>query len=365
MPGCLAGLRYILGTDLYTARKIYILFLMVVCVELRKLYRLIQISSFDVCHERCVYDPLRHVYRSGKLRLLKTVLSSSCSYDCLYCHNAWNRGVESNPEEIARLFSIMRERGLVNGAFLSNSIRDPEKSMDDILRAGEMIRKNFHGYMHLKIIPGCGRDQIKHAVELANRISLNLESPSASLLSELCSTKSKSDFSRTLRFAMRYARNMGVSFTTQLIAGLGERDSQLLRVAGKLYGMGVKRVYYSGFRPISGTPLENRRPESRKRVVNLYRADALIRVYGFKPSEIEDIMDNGFLPGEDPKLALALRKLERGERLSPIEVPGIGVKGASLIENSSDLAILKRAGFSVKRASAFHPSQRRIGDFVS
>jgi len=334
-------------------------------VELGKLYRLIQLSSYDVCHERCVYDPLRHIYRSGKLRLLKTVISSSCSYDCLYCHNAWNRGVNSSPEEIARLFFLMREKGLVNGAFLSNSIRDPERSMDDILRAGEMIRENFRGYMHLKIIPGCSRDQIRHAVELANRVSLNLESPSRSMLSELCSTKSKSDFSRTLRFAMKYARKMGVSFTTQLIAGLGEKDSQILRVAGRLYGMGVKRVYYSAFRPISGTPLENRRPESRRRLVNLYRADALIRVYGFDPSEIEKVMEDGFLPREDPKVALALRKLERGERLSPLEVPGIGVKGASLIANPSDLAALKRAGFSVKRASAFHPSQRRIGDFTS
>ncbi len=354
-----------LGTDLYTARKIYILFLAFSYVEFGKLYRLIHLSSYDVCHERCVYDPLRHVYRSGKLRLLKTVLSSSCSYDCLYCHNAWNRGVDSSPEEIAGLFSLMRSKGLVNGAFLSNSIKDPERSMDDILRAGEIIRKDFPGYMHLKIIPGCDRDQIKRAVEIASRVSMNIETPSRSLLTELCSTKSRSDFSRTLRFALKYAKKRGVSFTTQMIAGLGEKDSQILRVADRLYGMGVKRVYYSAFRPISGTPLEGRRPESRRRLVNLYRADALIRVYGFDSSEIEKVMSDGFLPKEDPKVALVLKKLESGVELSPLEVPGIGTKGASLIKSPEDLATLKRAGFSVKRASAFHPSQKRIGDYIS
>ncbi|WP_457590570.1 radical SAM protein [Geoglobus sp.] len=334
-------------------------------MELAKLYRLINLSSFDVCHEKCVYDPFRHVYRSGKLRLLKTVLSSSCSYDCLYCHNAWNRGVSSSPEEITKLFFLMRDKGLVNGAFLSNSIRDPEKSMEEILLAGEAIRKGFGGYLHLKIIPGCNKDQVRRAIELANRVSLNIESPSRSLLEEMCTTKSRSDFARTLRFALRYARRNGVSFTTQLIAGLGENDSQILKVAGRLYEMGVRRVYYSAFRPVSGTPLESRRPESKRRVTNLYRADALIRVYGFSPSRLEEIMADGHLPEDDPKIVMALKKLERSERLSPIEIPGIGVKAASLIEDSADLSALKRAGFSVKRASAFHPLQRRIGDYIS
>lgn len=334
-------------------------------MELSKLYHLIQLSSYDVCHVRCVYDPLRHVYLSGKLKLLKTVLSSTCSYDCLYCHNAWNRGVSSSPDEIAKLFRLMLKRGLVNGAFLSNSITDPEKSMDEILHAGEIIRKSFGGYLHLKIIPGSSRDQVRRAAELASRISMNLESPSYSMLTELCSTKSRSDFSRTFRYALKYAKRYGVSFTTQLIAGLGESDAQLVRVAERLYGKGVRRVYYSAFRPVRGTPLEGRSPESRKRIANLYRADALIRVYGFSAGDIEAVMEDGFLGSQDPKVLIALRKLERGEELSPIEIPGVGRRKASLIAMGYSLVELKRMGLSVKREAAFHPSQKRIVDFLS
>jgi len=333
-------------------------------VELSKLFRLVSLSAYDVCHEKCVFDPFRHVYRSGKLRLLKTLISSSCSYDCLYCHNAWNRGYKSSPEEISRLFQYMNERGLVNGAFLSNSISDPERSMDEIIEAGERIRNEFIGYLHLKIIPGCSRDQIKRAAELADRISLNIESPSYSILNEICTAKSRTDFSRTLRLALKASKKYGKSFTTQIIAGLGESDRDMVSVAERLYSMGVKRVYYSAFRPVKNTPLEKMEPEKRRRLIRLYRADALVRVYGFSAKTLSEIMKSGFLPEEDPKILLALRKIEAGGELETIEIPGIGMKKAELLKKGYSLAEIKKLGMSVKRESAFLRSQKRLADFV-
>ncbi|WP_048093807.1 radical SAM protein [Geoglobus acetivorans] len=332
-------------------------------MELSKLRRLIQLSRFDVCHERCVFDPFRAIYRSAGLNLFKTLISSSCSYDCRYCNNAWNRGYRATPGEITRAFELLMEKRLVNGAFISNSIKDPERSMDEIIESAEIIRRNFDGYLHLKIIPGCSRDQIKQAVMLADRISVNLESPSYSLLTELCSTKSRSDFSRTLRIALKMARRAGRSFTTQMIAGLGEKDVQILKVAEKLYGKGVKRVYYSRFTPLKGTPLEDMRGERRVRVVKLYRADALIRLYGFDVKELEEVMVDGNLTNEDPKILLALRKLEKGEKLRPLEVPGLGLKTSRLVEEGRSLLELKKLGFSIRRAVAFDPSQRKLQDF--
>ncbi|MBE8538737.1 radical SAM protein [Geoglobus acetivorans] len=332
-------------------------------MELSKLRRLIQLSHFDVCHERCVFDPFRAIYRSAGANLFKTLISSSCSYDCHYCNNAWNKGYAAKPEEIVKAFELLLGNGLVNGAFLSNSIRDPERSMDEIIESAEMIRRNFDGYLHLKIIPGCTRDQIKQAVMLADRVSVNLESPSYSILTELCSTKSRSDFSRTLRIALKMARRAGRSFTTQMIAGLGEKDVQILKVAEKLYERGVRRVYYSRFTPLKGTPLENMKRERKARVVKLYRADALIRLYGFDVKELEEIMVDGNLMNEDPKILFALKKLERGEELRPLEVPGLGLKTSGLVEKGCSLLELKKLGFSIRRATAFDPSQRRLHDF--
>ena len=332
-------------------------------MELSKLFRLVNLSAYDVCHEKCIFDPFRHVYRSGRLNLLKTLISSSCSYDCLYCYNAWNEGYRSSPEEISKLFQYMNEKGLVNGAFLSNSISDPERSMDDLIEAGERIRKNFRGYLHLKIIPGCSRDQIERVMELANRVSVNLESPSYSILSELCSTKSRADLSRTLRAVLKLSKKHAKSFTTQMIAGVGETDRQILNVAERIYRNGASRVYYSPFRPVKNTPLERKNPERKKRIVRLYRADALIRLYGFSARKLSDVMESEFLLDEDPKILMAVKKIEGGEELKALEIPGIGLKKARLMEKGYSFAKIKRFGLSVKRESAFLKSQKRLADF--
>ena len=331
-------------------------------MELEKIRRLVSLSKFDVCHEKCSFDPLRLVYvskaGSRRVNLFKTLISSSCTFDCKYCGNAWRKGVKATPLEIYRAFKFLKERGFVSGAFISNAITEPERSMEEILEAGELIRREKPSYLHLKIVPGATRDQIKRAVEIANRVSVNIETPSKSILSEICGVKTKEDLLRRLRWGLKAAKKLGKSFTTQMIVGIGESDEKVLKVSEKLYKSGVKRVYYSRFVPVKETPMEKRPAEKKERVANLYRADALLRIYGYSFRDFKEVLVDGFLPKEDPKMLIALKK----EKLEPLEVPGAGKKIASLIQEGFSLAEIKRMGYSVKRLSAFI-NQRRLHEF--
>lgn len=104
--------------------------------------------------------------------------------------------------------------------------------------------------------------------------------------------------------------------------------------------MNLKRVYYSGYVPISndnrlpaiGTPVPIVR-ENR-----LYQADWLLRFYGFSVDEIIN-QDNPYLDMQiDPKLSWALRNLHqfpvdinKADRELIQRVPGIGVQSAQKI----------------------------------
>jgi len=264
----------------------------------------------------------------------------------------------------------LRERGIINGVFISSAVNgDPEKVMERIIKAGELIRRGFGGYIHLKVMPGASREQIKRALEVANRVSINVETTSQSRISELSSVKDlKNDIMRRERWIhkeVEKCRKEGRrrSHTTQLIAGVGETDYEIIGSMETHYRkFGVARLYYSPFTPIKGTPMEKRRKERRKRIVNLYRADALIRTYGFECKQIKEILVDGMLPDEDPKMLIA-EKLEKLGKLKPIYIPGIGRKTAELLEKGYSFAELKRMGFSIKKAVAYVPSQTRLSAF--
>jgi predicted DNA-binding helix-hairpin-helix protein len=103
--------------------------------------------------------------------------------------------------------------------------------------------------------------------------------------------------------------------------------------------MKLKRVYYSAFKPVKGTPFENKLPESLKRENQLYNVDALFRVYNYKKKEILSVMDNGMLPKIDPKLAIARNLFHDRIEINDasfnelIKIPGIGLNSAEKIIN--------------------------------
>jgi predicted DNA-binding helix-hairpin-helix protein len=157
--------------------------------------------------------------------------------------------------------------------------------------------------------------------------------------------------------------------STQMVIGATpETDLQILWMADQFYQkMKLKRVYYSGYVPISndnrlpsiGTPVPMIR-ENR-----LYQADWLMRFYGFKVNEILTI-DDPLLDMElDPKLNWALRNLH----LFPLDintadlpmlkrVPGIGIQSANKIYAARKFGRLnwdhlKKLGIAVNRARYF------------
>ncbi len=350
------------------------------------LQHLIRECRFDICQD--TFNPYNHIYsaRGGNrcVKLFKVLLSSNCRFDCSYCPNGRRRGRAITPEELSKAFFMLREKGKVKGAFISSAIDgDSQKVMEDILRAGELIRERFKGYLHLKIMPGSDRDQVRRALEVASRVSINVETTSNSRMRELSSVKDlNNDIMRRERWISdevkkwnQDAEDVGresqvkgqmklKSHTTQLIAGVGESDEEVIDAMQTHYRkFEVARMYMSPFRPVKDTPMAKNDPEDKKRVANLYRADALVRLYGYDIRYLKEILVEGTLPYKDPKELIAQRLCEK-QKLKPIQIPGIGKKGAEMLEEGYTFADLKKMGYSMRKAAPYLPPQSRLGDFV-
>lgn len=318
------------------------------------------------------------VARGGVVPIFKVLLTNVCTSDCAYCPNRADspiRRASFEPEELAKTFDELWRRGLVRGLFLSSGLgEDPKRTMERMVEAVEIIRKRygFRGYVHLKVLPGATEDLVERAVELADRVSINLEAPNEARLSLLSGRKGPS-FGQIIE-AMEWIRRaserrpLRSGQTTQFVVGpAGESDRELLETVEMLVRrFGIRRAYFSGFEPVPMTPLEDAPPESPLREFRLYQAEFLVREYGFSVSELP-FEERGMLPRDiDPKTAFALRHPE----LYPVElteasyeellrVPGIGPKSArALLEmrargELSDEGDLRRAGVKVERAAPF------------
>ena len=340
------------------------------------------------CHEASVGEspPLPDlsgaIYRAarggGRVPLLKVLLTNTCQNDCAYCANRASSGVQRcslKPEDLARAFEAMHRRHLVEGLFLSSGLSgDSVRTMDRMLDTVELVRRDygFSGYVHLKILPGATTDQIERAGLIADRVSVNLEAPNPARLAVIAPDKSFGDLLRVLENVrgLRSARGRFAPAgpTTQFVAGAaGESDSELLTAAGELYrGFGLSRVYYSGFRPIAGSPLQEVPPMAPAREHRLYQADALLRQYGFATDELP-FDEGGALPRDlDPKLAWALAHPERfplelnaAGRDALLRVPGLGPHSVDRILRMRrqapirDIGQLRAAGVATVRCAPF------------
>jgi len=180
----------------------------------------------------------------------------------------------------------------------------------------------YTGYVHLRLMPGVSRHLIEEAVQIADRVGVNLEAPNKEIFEELCPDKGgfKEAVLKRLEWVTQEVErvkgekakprfgfaNAGVD--TQVIVGASDdNDLQHIKTTEWLYRkLRLRRVYYSGFEPIPQTPLENQRECSPSREYRLYQASFLIRDYGFKAETLAQIVDEkGFLPNIDPKVALA------------------------------------------------------------
>ena len=316
--------------------------------------------------------------------LLKTMLTSACERNCYYCPFRAGRNYRRasfKPDEMARTFMDMQRAGMVDGLFLSSGIlKGGASTQDKLLDTAEILRYKlgFRGYLHLKIMPGVERAQVERAMQLADRLSVNLEAPNTRRLHSLAPMKVfTEELVRPLQWIEEIRRSQPQrlgwngrwpSTVTQFVVGaVGESDLELLSTTDYLYRqLRLRRAYFSAFRPISDTPLEENDAENPWREHRLYQASFLLRDYGFDMEEMP-FDDGGNLPlDHDPKMGWAHHnllvepvELNRADREALLRVPGIGPKGAQAIlrarrqKKLRDVEDLRKIGVVTTRLAPF------------
>jgi predicted DNA-binding helix-hairpin-helix protein len=319
-----------------------------------------------------------------RMPLLKTLLTSACEKNCNYCAFRAGRNFRRatfTPDELGQAFIKLHQAGRVQGLFLSSGVAGGGiRTQDRILATVEVLRfkLNYKGYIHLKLMPGAEFAQVERAMQLADRVSINLEAPTTARLARLAPQKVfLEELLTPLRWVEQIRRTQSPqtgwngrwpSSTTQFVAGgSGESDLELLRTSEYLHRkLGLARVYFSGFSPVPDTPLENEPAINPWREHRLYQADFLLRDYGFGVEEMP-FQKDGSLPLEsDPKLAWARENLAG----APLEVncadlhqllriPGIGPRGARAILSARrqnclrQVEDLKNLGVVTSRAAPY------------
>jgi predicted DNA-binding helix-hairpin-helix protein len=299
-------------------------------------------------------------------RIFKTLMNNSCKFDCRYCANASGcskKKAEYKPDELAKLFMHLHKNLRVDGLFLSSGVAaGPDSVTEKMLEAVYKLRfeYRFKGYVHFKILPGTSYELIKQASKLSTRMSINIEAPNKSVLSELSTCK---DYKIDILRRQAWISNLHPNQATQVIVNNLATDKDILKMCDWEYDkLNLKRIYFSAFRPVKGTPLENEKAEPLLRQNHLYNIDFLRRRYNYKFKEFDLIMEDGMLPDEDPKLALAKAAFDGAIDINQasyeelIRIPGIGPKTAKRIVKGPKIRKyedLHKLGGWVKRAKPF------------
>jgi len=315
-------------------------------------------EGMGICHS---YTP------DGRcVSLLKILLTNFCIYDCAYCVNRASSNVRRarfTAAEVVKLTLDFYKRNYIEGLFLSSGIiRNGDYTMEQMVEVARSLREDHHfaGYIHLKTIPEASPELLEKAGRYADRLSINVELPTAEGLARLAPEK-RADGIRDAMGELRWRidentearraakatprrrppRFAPAGQSTQMIVGAdGADDAVILRTSNALYGdFRMRRGYYSAFSPIpdASAALPPRAPPLQ-REHRLYQADWLLRFYGFG---VEEIVPEGagMLDLDiDPKLAWALRHPERfpvdlnsAPRELLLRVPGLGARNVDRI----------------------------------
>ncbi len=323
------------------------------------------------------------------ISLLKILFTNECIYDCKYCINRKSNDVPRasfTPDEVCTLTMEFYKRNYIEGLFLSSGILyHPDFTMELIYQTVYKLRQEcrFQGYVHVKAIPGADPALIQKTGFLADRMSVNLELPTAESLCRLAPNKHRKNILAPMRQIQNgihankneltlyrsAPRFVAAGQSTQMIVGATpENDFQIMSVAENLYRkFELKRVFYSAFVKVNedkelpalaeGPPL--------LREHRLYQADWLLRFYGFTADELLSEKRPNFNIMLDPKADWALRHLElfpveinRADYQMLLRIPGIGVKSAQRIVRARKNGVLrfedlKKIGVVLKRALYF------------
>ena len=311
-------------------------------------------EGIGICH---AYAP------DGRcISLLKILLTNSCIYDCIYCINRRSSNVQRarfTVEEVVTLTLGFYRRNCIEGLFLSSGIiSNPDYTMEQVVGVARTLREvhGFRGYIHLKTIPDADPLLLAEAGKYADRLSINVELPTADSLGKLAPEKDLGGIKRSMgRMRLRIDeakegkknakfapdRFAPAGQSTQVIVGADESsDRSILDMSTSLYSSyGLRRVYYSAFSPIpdsSAALPPKAAPLIREH--RLYQADWLLRFYGFKASELAVDAAGNMALEIDPKLAWALEHrglfpvdVNSAPREMLLRIPGFGVKSVDKI----------------------------------
>ncbi len=338
-------------------------------------------SASGICHTytedgRCV-------------SLLKILLTNHCIFDCAYCVSRKSNDIERaafTVEEVVSLTMNFYRRNFIEGLFLSSGIfKNADFTMERLLKVVKKLRleERFNGYIHLKTIPGASEELITEAGMYADRMSINLEMPTESGLKLLAPEKSHQEvidplslvqnqivqFKQERKLIKSVPKFVPAGQSTQMVIGATpESDKDIMQTADTFYkNYGLKRVYYSGYIPISNDKrlpvLGTQPPLIREN--RLYQTDWLMRFYGFHVNELLNDSNPHLDIDIDPKLSWALRNMH----FFPVDinvanykmilrVPGIGVSSAKKIVQARKFGRLridqlKKIGVSYNRARYF------------
>lgn len=139
------------------------------------------------------------------ISLLKILYTNECVHDCKYCVNRISNDTvrtSFTPEELCELTMGFYRRNYIEGLFLSSGIiHTPDETMQQICTALRMLREKykFNGYIHCKAIPGADPALVEMCGWYADRMSVNLEFPTAEGLKQLAPGKTRKKILTPLR----------------------------------------------------------------------------------------------------------------------------------------------------------------------
>ncbi len=323
------------------------------------------------------------------ISLLKILLTNFCIYDCAYCISRKSNDIKRaafTVEEVVDLTINFYRRNYIEGLFLSSGIfKNPDFTMERLVRVAKTLRleHRFNGYIHLKTIPGASEELMHEAGLYADRLSVNIETPTKESLKILAPDKNIADIVKPMAYLkdaianakqekalVKYAPSFApAGQSTQMVIGATpETDKDIIHTANNLYkNYKLKRVFYSAYVPVSNDArlpaLQSQVPILREH--RLYQADWLMRLYYFKADEIVNEQHQNLETDVDPKLGWALRNpqvfpvdVNTADYEMILRVPGIGIKSAKKIVAARrfeklNLEQLLKIGIAYNRAQYF------------
>ena len=310
-------------------------------------------EGMGICHS---YTP------DGRcISLLKILLTNYCIFDCKYCVNRISSDVERarfTVKEVVDLTLDFYRRNYIEGLFLSSGIiRDSDYTMEQLVAVAKCLREEhqYRGYIHLKTIPGASDALLAEAGLYADRLSVNIELPTAEDLQSLAPEKNRPQLERNMeevklkgdeikadkKKGMKVPMFAPAGQSTQMIIGATPTaDREILSTSSTLYNRyKLRRVYYSAFSPIphADARLPGKSPPLM-REHRLYQADWLLRFYGFGVQEIVPESAPELALDIDPKTSWALRNpgqfpidVNTAPREMLLRIPGVGARSVEKI----------------------------------